>query len=236
MSPLSLTIVIPAYNEGDNVDVTVGRALGVCAAEGVALDLVLVDDGSVDDTLARCQRLAAAAPDRVRVIPHPRNLGLSAALRTGYDAARGAHVTWLPADGQVDADQLPILLGPIRAGRADVVISTIPARPDSLARILISRTFRLVLRLGLGFGERLEGTYVFPKALYDRMAIVSTRGAGSIAFEIAAKARRLGARVSSVEVVCQPRRAGASKVGQHLLRNTIESLAEVWRIRRSMRR
>ncbi len=236
MTPLSLTIVIPAYNEGDNVDVAAQRALDVCAAEGVSLDLVLVDDGSKDDTLARCERLAAAAPDRVRVIPHPRNLGLSAALRTGYDAARGAHVTWLPADGQVDADQLPILLGPIRRGHADVVISTIPARPDSLARLVISRAFRLVLRLGIGFGDRLEGTYVFPKALYDRMAIVSTRGAGSIAFEIAAKAKHLGARVASVEVECKPRRAGASKVGEKMLRNTLESLAEVWRIRRSMRR
>ncbi len=201
MSALSLTIVLPAYNEGDNVDVAVGRVLGVCADEAVALDLVLVDDGSTDDTLARCQRLAGAAPDRVRVLSHPKNLGLSAALRTGYEAARGAHVTWLPADGQVDADQLPVLLGPIHRGCADVVISTIPARPDRLARLVISRAFRLVLHAGIGFGDRLQGPHAFPKALYDRMAIVSTRGAGSIAFEIAA-------RLTDYVQLLEPLRAG----------------------------
>jgi glycosyltransferase involved in cell wall biosynthesis len=232
---LSLSLVVPAYNEGENVGVVARHILEVCRREEIDLELLLVDDGSGDDTQTRCKQLALGHP-AVRVLVHERNRGLSAALRTGYEAARKDWITWLPADGQVDADQLPILLSPIREGRADMVISTVRRRPDPIARLVISKVFRMVLEVGIGFGDRLEGTYVFQRPLFERMTLVSTRGAGSIAFEIAAKAKALGARVASVEVECKPRRAGVSKVGQHMVRNTLESLGEVWRIRKSMRK
>lgn len=228
-----LTVVVPAYNEASNVPVVGRKILDVCEREKVDLELLFVDDGSTDETATRCRQLMIGA-GAVRLVAHDRNRGLTAALRTGYEAAAAEWVTWLPADGQVDADQLPTLLGPIRAGEADFVISTYADRPDSPLRLLVSAGFRVVLRYGLGFGERLEGTYVFRRDLLDRIELVSTAAAGSIAWELAAKATARGARLASVEIECKPRISGESKVGARLVRNTLQSLREVWRIRKSL--
>jgi hypothetical protein len=114
------------------------------------------------------------------------------------------------------------------------VQSTYRQRPDGVVRLAMSRGLRLMLRAGIGLRDRVEGTYLFKRALLDELELVATRSAGAIAFEIAAKCRRLGKRVTSVEIECAPRLSGRSKVAN--ARNIADTLGEIWRIRRSMRR
>src|SRR5262249_46884530 len=152
-------------------------------------EILVVDDGSKDG----CAEALAPAPE-VRVVKHEVNRGLTQALRTGFFAARQELVTWAPADGQVPAAEIGKLLAAWKGH--DLVLSTYRQRPDGVVRIVMSRTLRLMLRATTGLRDRLEGTYLFRRAFLDEIEIVARAAAGSIGFEIAAKARALNKRIT----------------------------------------
>jgi dolichol-phosphate mannosyltransferase len=224
----SLSIVIPAYNERDNLPRVLADALAFGRRACSRFELLVVDDGSSDGTPAV---LAAAAAPELRVIRHDRNRGLTAALRSGFFGAAHEFVTWIPADGQIPPHELGKILDVWRG--EDLVLSTYRSRPDGLARAVMSRGLRVLLWATTGLRDRLEGVYLFRRAFLDELGLVSDRSAGSIGFEIAVKARRLGKRVGSTEIECAPRLSGHSKVAN--ARNIAQSLGELWRIRRSLR-
>lgn len=224
----SLTIVVPAYNERANLPRVLGDALAFGKKSCARFEVLVVDDGSQDGT---AETLAELAAPELRVLTHERNRGLTAALRTGFDGARHDFVTWIPADGQIPLPELGKLLAVWRG--EDLVLSTYRQRPDGVARLVMSRGLRLLLFVATGLRDRLEGVYLFRRALLDELSLVSDRSAGSIGFEIAVKARRLGKHVATTEIECAPRLSGSSKVAN--ARNIAASLGELWRIRRSLR-
>ena len=224
----SLTIVIPAYNERDNLPRVLADALAFGRRACRAFELLVIDDGSSDGTP---DVLAAAAAPELRVIRHARNRGLTAALRSGFFGAANEFVTWIPADGQIPPDELGKILDVWNGD--DLVLSTYRSRPDGLTRLVMSRGLRILLWATTGLRDRLEGVYLFRRALIDELNLVSDRSAGSIGFEIAVKMRRLGKRVASTEIECAPRLSGQSKVAN--ARNIAQSLGELWRIRQSLR-
>jgi glycosyltransferase involved in cell wall biosynthesis len=114
-----VSIVIPIYNEAHTIE----RLLAVVRGIDIDKELILVDDGSDDDTRARLHE-AAQRDARLRVIRHDRNLGKGAALRTGFAAARGQFVAVQDADLEYDPRELPKLLAPLLNGTADVVFGS----------------------------------------------------------------------------------------------------------------
>ena len=231
----SLTIVIPAFNERDNLPRVVGAALAFGRASCRTFEVLVVDDGSSDGSAAVLAELARGANERgadeLRVVTHERNRGLTAALRTGFAGATQEFVTWVPADGQIPLPELGKILDAWNGH--DLVLSTYRQRPDGVVRLVMSRGLRLVLRVVAGLRDRLEGVYLFRRALLDELQLVSDRSAGSVGFEIAVKARALGKRIGTTEIECAPRLSGTSKVAN--ARNIAQSVGELWRIRRSLR-
>jgi len=227
----SLTIVIPAYNERDNLPRVIGDALAFARSACRAFEVLVIDDGSSDGSAAVLADLARANPE-LRVVTHERNRGLTAALRTGFYGAAREFVTWIPADGQIPPAELGKILDAWDGH--DLVLSTYRQRPDGVVRLVMSRGLRLMLFAITGLRDRLEGVYLFRRALLDELQLVSDRSAGSIGFEIAVKARRLHKRVGSTEIECAPRLSGRSKVAN--ARNIAQSVGELWRIRRSLHR
>src|SRR5439155_8571803 len=101
---------MPAYNEAANLPVVAPRVIAACrAACPLGFELVVVDDGSTDGTATEIHSLAGTYPE-VRPLAHERNRGLTAALRTGYFAAGGEYVLFIPADGQIPAEAIPAFL------------------------------------------------------------------------------------------------------------------------------
>jgi len=225
----SLTIVIPAFNERENLPRVVGDALAFGRRACHAFEVLVVDDGSSDGS---ADVLAALAAPALRVVRHERNRGLTAALRTGFFGAAHEFVTWIPSDGQIALPELGKILDAWNG--EELVLSTYRRRDDGLLRTVMSRGLRLLLFVTTGLRDRLEGVYLFRRALLEELQLVSDRSAGSIGFEIAVKARRLGKRIASTEIECAPRLSGRSKVAN--ARNIAQSLGELWRIRRSLRR
>src|SRR5262245_40360390 len=101
----SLSIVIPAYNERDNLDRVLADALTFARAARSRFERLVVDDGSSDGSKAVLTAFGAGAPE-LRVLRHERNRGLTAALRTGFFGAAHEYVTWIPADGQIPPREL----------------------------------------------------------------------------------------------------------------------------------
>ena len=116
---MKLSILMPVFNEAETVAAVVKRVLDVpypCEVE-----LVIVDDGSVDATP---QILAQLADPRVSVHTHPVNRGKGAAVRTAAERATGSHVVMCDADLEYSPEDLPALLRPVLDGESEVVYGT----------------------------------------------------------------------------------------------------------------
>ncbi|MBF0427199.1 MAG: glycosyltransferase family 2 protein, partial [Magnetococcales bacterium] len=111
---------IPCYNEAKTLAALVERVLAADTLH-LARELIIVDDGSRDDSQKLAHALAAQHPAEIRVIGHARNQGKGAALRTGFQAATGEIVLVQDADLEYDPAEYPRLLRPILDGVADVV-------------------------------------------------------------------------------------------------------------------
>lgn len=125
----TLSVLIPAHNEAENVAELVVRTAQAFAALAVAGELVLVDDGSTDGTGDRVAELQPGYP-WLRLIRHRRNRGLTAALRSGFRAAEGEYILFLPADLESDpAEDIPKLYHKLLEGY-DVVSGWRQGRDD----------------------------------------------------------------------------------------------------------
>src|SRR5438874_8683886 len=114
--PVRLSVVMPIYNERTTVRAVVERVLAV----PLQIELLCVDDGSLDGSREILQELASATP-QVRVFFQPQNMGKGAALRRGIQEATGNFVIIQDADLEYDPSEYPSLLGPLLEGKADVV-------------------------------------------------------------------------------------------------------------------
>jgi glycosyltransferase involved in cell wall biosynthesis len=112
---MNLSVVIPIYNEVESIQEIVKRV----KKTRLAWEIILVDDGSMDGTRDLLKEMDGK--DSIRVILHDKNQGKGAAVRTGFDAARGDILLIQDADLEYDPRDYPILLKPIQEGIADVV-------------------------------------------------------------------------------------------------------------------
>lgn len=135
----TVSIVIPAKNEALNLPGLLAEIDAACA--GIDHEVIIVDDGSDDDTPALLTRLMAERPN-LRMLRHDRSAGQSAAVHSGVGAARGGIVCTLDADGQNPPENLPALLAPLLAPGADrigIVAGQRVGRRDTLSKRLASR-------------------------------------------------------------------------------------------------
>jgi glycosyltransferase involved in cell wall biosynthesis len=216
-----VSVVLPAFNEAGSLEQVVRRADAVLHGISPAGEIIVVNDGSGDDTGAIADRLQRELP-RVRVIHHDRNRGYGAAQRTGVEAASGEFVCVLPADGQVAPEELKKYVAAI--DRADVIVGRYGTRPDAVGRRVLSRVYVLVMRML--FGVHLRNINA-PK-LYRRehvQGVAITAHGGFADAEIVVQLHRQGRRFCEIDVACAPRAAGRSSVGT---RAALEALRELW--------
>src|ERR1700759_380780 len=135
----SLSIVVFAYNEAENVGPTLRELTEYLRQHHPGSEIIFVDDGSSDGSLKVAR--GVLADQRAVLLRHEYNRGIGAALKTGVRAASADWVTFLPADGQIEPRAITTLL---TAGGddADVVFSTYGSRDDGLHRTLLSAGIR----------------------------------------------------------------------------------------------
>jgi glycosyltransferase involved in cell wall biosynthesis len=111
------SLLVPAYNEEATIEDVLRRA----AALDLDSELIVVDDGSTDGTVAAVERVRAELGDRVRLFRHERNRGKGAGVRTAIDASLGEFVVIQDADLEYNPADIPKLVAPLLDGVADVV-------------------------------------------------------------------------------------------------------------------
>lgn len=226
-----VSAVMPAFNEQANLEQSVGRTADALAAHARTFEIIVVDDGSRDDTPALLERLKATQPN-LRVVRHPVNRGYGAAVRSGFDAARLPWVFLMDADNQFDPEEVALLLA--HADDADIVAGYRRHRRDPLPRRLNAWAFFTLVRLLFGRLVR-DVNCAFKLIRRDLLAQMDLQAEGAlINTELLVLARQLHARVVEVPVHHYARRSG-KQTGANL-RVVLRAFAELFAFRAQMRK
>ena len=221
-----LSVVIPLYNEEGNI-AALQRELAAALA-GLDHEIVFVDDGSRDQTLARIERRPG-----VRVIEFERNTGQSAAMYAGIHAARGDVIALLDGDLQNDPADIRRLLAEIDKG-ADLVCGYRAHRKDTPFKRLQSRIANAVRSRFTGDGVRDTGCTLKAMRRECREALVPFYGMHRF---IPALVKGMGYRLVELPVHHRPRTAGVSKYGfgNRALKATMDMFAVRWMLSRQIK-
>lgn len=204
-----LSIFIPAHDEAGNIPPLVERVAQALDQMDLTsrAELIIVDDGSTDTTWEEIQAAASRYP-WVRALRHRRNLGLTAAMSTGFSAARGEIIAFLPADLESDpVEDLPKLVAKIEEGY-DVVAGWRQGRKEG--KVVASRIYNLVSRYVFGVNAHdMNWIKAFRREVIDTLPPLRSDWHRFILMIAAHQ----GYRIGEVKVRWHRRRAGRSKFG-----------------------
>jgi len=206
LSDFTYSIVIPAYNEGKRLRATLEKVLGYVRGQGWNAEVIVVNDGSRDNT-AELVREFAAKDSRLRLIENPGNRGKGYAVRNGMLNAQGEVIVFSDADLSSPIEEMPKLLAALAAG-ADIAIGSrwlraeLQTQRQSLHRQLFGRIFNLLLRLTLGlrFKDTQCGFKAFTRPAAQMILPLQRIERWGFDPEILFLARKFGLRVHEVPV------------------------------------
>jgi glycosyltransferase involved in cell wall biosynthesis len=201
-----LSLVIPIYNERENLKPLTDRLLPVLSTLGVSSEVVFVDDGSRDGSDVALRELCGTSP-RLRLIRLRRNFGQTAAMVAGFDHARGAVIAVMDGDLQNDPSDLGPMLKKLEEGY-DIVSGWRRDRRDTPIRVLLSKLANWLI--GRVTGVRLHD-YGCSLKLYRADLIRTVPLYGDLHRFIPAIANLYGARIAELPVQHHPRQFGRSK-------------------------
>jgi len=148
-APIYLSVVVPVYNEEQNVPELLRRLVAAARVVGKPTELVFVDDGSSDGTLAALRAFSSNLVEVV-VVELSRNFGQHAAVLAGFSKCRGRVVVTLDADLQNPPEEIPRLVAAMHEGHWDVVGTVRKDRNDPLARRMASRVVNILVARATG--------------------------------------------------------------------------------------
>ena len=143
-----LSIISPAYNESKNLPALVNKLLEATRKFNINAEIIIVNDGSTDDTAEAAKRLAEKF-EEVRVIHHERNLGKTRATYSGIQIAQGEYVMLFESDLQYESYDIPKFI-PLMRLNYDVINGYRKFRMDPLHRTLLSKFYNMTLRFLFG--------------------------------------------------------------------------------------
>jgi len=208
MSSTSISVVVPLYNERPALDELCRRLAAVLEEMVRRYEIILVDDGSTDGSIAKLKELRSLNTS-IRYIRFRRNFGKSAALAAGFRAARYGIVATLDADLQDIPEELPLLLAHLDAGY-DLVSGWRYDRHDKLARRIGSRIYNSVTSLltGVRLHDINCGFKCYRREVLDEVMVYGERHR-----YIPVLASYRGFRLGEVKVEHAPREHGSSRYG-----------------------
>jgi glycosyltransferase involved in cell wall biosynthesis len=205
----SVTVLLPALNEADNLVEVIPEIAGVLQDAGYTFDVLVVDDGSTDNTQEVVAKLAAA-DRRVRYLKLRRNFGKSAALQAGFGAVTGEVVVLMDADGQDDPHAVPVMIEKLDEGYGLVTGSRVGVRRDRFIKRNTSKIFNKVTTsvTGVAGTDFNSGLKAMRRAVADHLYLY-----GEMHRYIPVLAHWAGYPVTEVSTNHRARRYGTTKFG-----------------------
>lgn len=201
-----LSIVLPCFNEEENVAAMADDACVAASRVADVYEVLVVDDGSSDQTLSIARAVAARAPE-VRVVAHASNRGYGGAVRSGFAAARMPWVFLTDADRQFDLGQLDAFIP--SAGNYDAIVGRRVHRADPLARRAAARAWNLLVGKLFDLPIR-DVDCAFKLVRRDVLQSFDLTAEGAmISTELMVRLIRAGARIEERDVLHLRRTAGS---------------------------
>jgi glycosyltransferase involved in cell wall biosynthesis len=223
----SLSVFFPAYNDAPSLPSLIATTFAVLREHVADYEVIVIDDGSWDDTAKVLEELRAQYAPYLRVITHQANRGYGGALRSGFAAARKEWVFYTDGDGQYDVGELPLLLELVTPATG-LVNGYKLERHDPLHRVWIGKVYNFCARLL--FRIRLRDIdcdfRLILRPLLEKVHLTST--SGTICVELVRKLEISGCGVAEAGVHHYPRLHGRSQFFR--IRSLARTFAELLRL------
>lgn len=225
-----LSVFFPAYNEEENLENTVLRAISVLEKIVQKWEIIIVNDGSADKTGEIAEKLSRESK-RVRVVIHGVNKGYGAAFRSGVYAARYDWIAFTDSDGQFDFSEITKFLDKKRQTDCDLVIGYYLKRAVPVYRRI--NTFLWEFFVSVLFGLKVWdidcGFKLFSKKVIDNIPHLESERGAFISSEFLIKAKRAGFKIAQVGVHHYPRRSGqATGASLRVIVKSFVDLVKLW--------
>jgi glycosyltransferase involved in cell wall biosynthesis len=217
---LDVSVLVPAKDEAPNLPEFVRQCDEALRPAGFSFEVIVVDDGSRDESARVLRELTRQYPF-LRVVTHRRQRGIADALRSAGEAARGDIFVFYPADLQYRPADIPGLVAPILAGRADIVTGT---KQGKYEKAFVSSVYNALCRWL--FGVRVTDLNSVKAYRREVMLNVPMRPDWHRYMVVIAAAD--GFRLDSLPVPLYPRQAGVSKFGWKRIPVGVLDLVSVW--------
>lgn len=219
----SISVFFPAFNDAESLGVLIPKTVNILKDLARDFEVIVIDDGSTDETRAVLDRLMKEYPF-LRIVRHPENRGYGAALRSGFQTASGELVFYTDGDGQYDVGELKCLMAGLGED-VDVVNGYKIRRADGFLRCLLGRFYHGLVRIL--FGLKIRDVDCDFRLLRRRVleAIPLSFSSGAICTELMSQIERSGFRIEEVPVHHYPRLKGKSQFFR--LRPVLQMLRDV---------
>jgi glycosyltransferase involved in cell wall biosynthesis len=229
----SISLVLPAYNEAENIEPMVAEATPALRAVAHDYEIIVVDDGSADDTSA-VTRKVMESNSHVRLVQHPVNQGFGAAVFSGFTNAEKDWIFYTDADRQFVLSELERFVP--HMDEADLIAGYRAPRRDPFMRVLYGKGWSMLCTLFFGYTVRDVdcGFKLFRREIIEELApTIESRGA-TFSIEWLVRAKRAGYRFVELPVSHRPRVAG-SQTGANIdvivraFRELVRVRLQLWR-------
>lgn len=231
MSKISLSVVLPAHNEAENIETTVNKCVIYLEENASDYEVIVVNDGSSDDTKKIVEDLSKANT-KVVLVNHEVNKGYGSALRSGLDRAEKEFIFFMDSDGQFDINDLDRLLP--SAALDKVVIGYREDRADSFIRLLNAWMYGryIYLMFSLNVKDMDCAFKIFPREAYQFVRPIKSGGALFTA-EFLIKLKKKGYSFKEVPVRHFPRQFGTQSGAN--INVILRMFKESWKLRNELR-
>jgi glycosyltransferase involved in cell wall biosynthesis len=229
----SISLVLPAYNEAENIEPMVAEAMPALSAVSDDFEIIVVDDGSADNTAGVTRKVMETNPN-VRLVEHPVNQGFGAAVFTGFTSAEKEWIFYTDADRQFILSEIENFV-PLMED-ADLIAGYRAPRRDPFLRVFYGKGWSALCTLVFGYTVRDVdcGFKLLRREIIEELApTINSRGA-TFSIEWLVRAKRAGYRFVELPVTHRPRVAG-SQTGANIdvitraFRELVQVRLQLWR-------
>lgn len=206
-----ISVFFPCYNESENIEKTVLSAVKVLKEIAEKWEIIIVNDGSKDDTLQKAKSLQKKYSKNIEVVNHIKNLGYGGAFKSGLYKAKYQWIAFTDSDGQFDFTELKNLIKVQKKDQADIVVGYRLKRKDPKIRTLIANLLKVWNFVWFGFhGIRdVDCAFkLFKKEAIDAVSPLKTQSAIT-STELLIKLQKHGFKISQIGVHHYPRKFGS---------------------------
>lgn len=225
-----ISVFFPAYNEEENIENTVKKAVKILEKKFARWEIIIVNDGSKDKTGKIADRLAGVNPN-ISVIHHNPNRGYGGAFKSGLYAARYPWISFTDADGQFDFSEIENFITKQKETNADLVVGYYKKRQVKKSVIITSKMWEILVYVMFGLHVRDVdcGFKLIRKEVVDKIPRLESERGAFISSELLLKAKKAGAKIVEIPVTHYPR-AGGKPTGRNL-DVILQSFVDLFRLR-----